>query len=390
MAKFFSVFFIEVFSLFSLHKQRERKETFADISKTFIEGDYETTLPDGVPSTDKRFTQVLPPAPTTSPPPLPSYIPPPPQIPPPPPPVQPSIPQPYKKKMPPPTSAIPRPPSPPPIPEPAISSVPPGTSLYIPPPPPPPPPPPIQDPMEVRLRKVKRDHSTKIPREERKLSHSVDEIKSKALSMKQIRENTTEVDGSPMKPEDIIDKQIKKASELRSVPKEDRLKLAYQSELQGAVLKRAQRTSQSWENEELKLELRKAEKSQSAQMASELEARAQRVRKSWAVPEEKERSFSAQIYHQGSTELPGGISEELPTTEHGLDAFVDNLFEPVLSSDVDYLGNEYDLSRSIKGGGKMHRSSVGSPQSSNAPPTGAAVPSAFVNGGLPSGVNRPT
>ena len=135
MAKFFSVFFIEVFSLFSLHKQRERKETFADISKTFIEGDYETTLPDGVPSTDKRFTQVLPPAPTTSPPPLPSYIPPPPQIPPPPPPVQPSIPQPYKKKMPPPTSAIPRPPSPPPIPEPAISSVPPGTSLYIPPPP---------------------------------------------------------------------------------------------------------------------------------------------------------------------------------------------------------------------------------------------------------------
>ena len=51
--------------------------------------------------------------------------------------------------------------------------------------------------------------------------------------MRENRETTTGVDGRPVNPEDVIDQKIKKASELRAVPKEQRLKLAYQSELQG-------------------------------------------------------------------------------------------------------------------------------------------------------------
>ena len=51
--------------------------------------------------------------------------------------------------------------------------------------------------------------------------------------MKESRENTSDVDGRSLNPEDIIDQKVKKAAELRAVPKEQRLKLAYQSELQG-------------------------------------------------------------------------------------------------------------------------------------------------------------
>ena len=51
--------------------------------------------------------------------------------------------------------------------------------------------------------------------------------------MREVRESANDVDGRPMNPEDIIDQKIKKAAELRAVPKEQRLKLAYQSELQG-------------------------------------------------------------------------------------------------------------------------------------------------------------
>lgn len=247
--------------------------------------------------------------------------------------------------------------------------------------------------MEARIRKVKREHSKKAARVPRVSTHSLDEIKTKAMSMKQIRESTTEVDGVPTSPEDLIDQQVKsRAAELRAVPKEQRLKLAYQSELQNAVSKRAQRMSESWDKEEMKLELRRAEKSnvsETDRIASELEARAQRVRKSWAVPEEREKSFSAQIYHHGSKDQPG-TSGDIPTTEHGLNEFVDNLFDPVLSSDVDDLGDEFALSRSIKGGGKMHRNSFVMPQSSSPPTTSTTIPSAFVNGALPSGVNGPT
>ena len=112
--------------------------------------------------------------------------------------------------------------------------------------------------------------------------------------------------------------------------------------------------SKTWEDEEMKLELRRAERtgtSNAVMTSSELEARAQRVRKSWAVPEEREKTFSAQIYHSGSQ--PAGpshaLSPELPTTEHGLNDFVDNLFNPVLSSNMDDLTDSHNLSRSIKG-----------------------------------------
>lgn len=112
--------------------------------------------------------------------------------------------------------------------------------------------------------------------------------------------------------------------------------------------------SKTWEEEEMKLELRRVERTgpgNTAQTASELEARAQRVRKSWAVPEEREKTFSAQIYHSGSQPLRPNqvLSPELPTTERGLNDFVDNLFNPVLSSNMDDLTDSYNLSRSIRG-----------------------------------------
>jgi hypothetical protein len=124
--------------------------------------------------------------------------------------------------------------------------------------------------------------------------------------------------------------------------------------LEGAVQKRAQRMSKTWDDEEMKLELRRAERTgpgNSVLAASELEARAQRVRKSWAVPEEREKTFSAQIYHSGSQPPHANqvLSPELPTTERGLNDFVDNLFNPVLSSNMDDLTDSYYLSRSIKG-----------------------------------------
>ena len=123
---------------------------------------------------------------------------------------------------------------------------------------------------------------------------------------------------------------------------------------QGAVQKRAERMNKTWQNEEMKLELRRAERTgpvSSAVAASELEARAQRVRKSWAVPEEREKTFSAQIYHNGSQPADPSqtLSPDLPTTERGLNDFVDNLFNPVLSSDMDDLTDSYNLRRSIKG-----------------------------------------
>ena len=103
----------------------------------------------------------------------------------------------------------------------------------------------------------------------------------------------------------------------------------------------------------MKLELRRAERTggNAAVAASELEARAQRVRKSWAVPEEREKTFSAQIYHNGSqpSRPNQAFSPEIPTTERGLSDFVDSLFNPVLSSNTDELGDSYNLSRSIKG-----------------------------------------
>ena len=106
-----------------------------------------------------------------------------------------------------------------------------GTSLYIPPPPPPPPPPPIQDPMAIQIKKVKDEQNKRAQRPAPASAHSLDEIRRKATTMKENR--TSEVDGRPMNPEDVIDQKIKQAAELRAVPKEQRLKLAYQSELQG-------------------------------------------------------------------------------------------------------------------------------------------------------------
>jgi hypothetical protein len=209
------------------------------------------------------------------------------------------------------------------------------------------------DPMANKIKKVKEGQTKRGFMVAPASGHSLDEIRRKATSMKENRENTSEVDGRPMNPEDIIDEKIKKASELRAVPKEQRLKLAYQSELQGAVQKRAERMNKTWEEEELKLELRRAERTgpTSAVAASELEARAQRVRKSWAVPEEREKTFSAQIYHNGSqpAQPNTALSPELPTTERGLNDFVDSLFNPVLSSNTDDLGDSFNLSRSIKG-----------------------------------------
>ena len=112
--------------------------------------------------------------------------------------------------------------------------------------------------------------------------------------------------------------------------------------------------NKTWEEEEMKLELRRVARTgpaHSAQSSSELEARAQRVRKSWAVPEEREKTFSAQIYHSGSQPPPPNqaLSPDLPTTERGLNDFVDNLFNPVLSSNMDDLTDSHNLSRSIKG-----------------------------------------
>ncbi|XP_028413164.1 unconventional myosin-XV-like isoform X2 [Dendronephthya gigantea] len=392
-----------------LHKQRERKETFEDISKIFLNGDYSIDLPDGAPRTDKRYTQVIPVPPSSSP--RIVHIPPPPQAPPPPPPpapVQATRTNVDSSRY---TSTtvdssrytnttvdskpfIPKPPSPPPFPSPSETSVPPGTSLYIPPPPPPPPPPPIQDPMANKIKKVKQDQNKKGAQRPAPVNaYSLDEIRRKATTMRENRETTT-VDGRPVNPEDVIDQKVKRASELRAVPKEQRLKLAYQSELQGAVKKRADRMSKTWEQEEMKLEMRRAERSgASATAASELEARAQRVRKSWAVPEEREETFSARIYHNGTQPPPNQVvSPELPTTERGLNDFVDNLFDPVLSSNMDDLTDSYVLTRSIKGGGKMYRANtVGSPQASSPPPTSSSsVQPAFVNGGMATGVNGPT
>ena len=108
-----------------------------------------------------------------------------------------------------------------------------GTSLYIPPPPPPPPPPPIMDPMANRIKKVKAEQTKRTHMGGPASGHSLDEIRRKATSMKENRENASDVDGRLVNPEDIIDQKIKKAAELRAVPKEQRLKLAYQNELQG-------------------------------------------------------------------------------------------------------------------------------------------------------------
>ena len=81
--------------------------------------------------------------------------------------------------------------------------------------------------------KVKEDQSKRSQRAGPTSAHSLDEIRRKATTMKESRENTSDVDGRSLNPEDIIDQKVKKAAELRAVPKEQRLKLAYQSELQG-------------------------------------------------------------------------------------------------------------------------------------------------------------
>lgn len=120
--------------LSSLHKQRERKETLADISKTFMDSDYGVDVADGAPHTDKRYTHVIsssPHHPISSPQII--NIPPPPQAPPPPIPVQASTSSRanidssvYTTHAPEAKPFVPKPPSPPPVPPPSVSSVPPG------------------------------------------------------------------------------------------------------------------------------------------------------------------------------------------------------------------------------------------------------------------------
>ena len=85
--------------------------------------------------------------------------------------------------------------------------------------------------MATRIKKVKEEQNKRAQRAAPVSDHSLDEIRRKATTMRDNR--TSEVDGRPMNPEDVIDQKIKTASELRAVPKEQRLKLAYQSELQG-------------------------------------------------------------------------------------------------------------------------------------------------------------
>ena len=87
--------------------------------------------------------------------------------------------------------------------------------------------------MANRIKKVKADQTKRAQQPTPASAHSLDEIRRKASTMKESREKTSEVDGRPVNPEDIIDQKVKKAAELRVVPKEQRLRLAYQSELQG-------------------------------------------------------------------------------------------------------------------------------------------------------------
>ena len=255
-----------------------------------------------------------------------------------------------------------------------VPAPPPPPAIFVPAPPPPPPVVPPSEKSAVKRRVTKKDKKEK-KKQENAPAYSLAEVVAKAKRMSEVRNRilSTDSEGTPIQPrdapeEDPFDSAIKaRVSQLKSSTRPDvavHPKVNEESELKKALIAKSKRVSQAWKDNEKALEEMKAYRQSylaeehEENVSEELKLKAQRVKESWVEPKEKERSFSysAMYADEDSGRKSSGL---VSTTDGNLDSlgqsemneFLDSLFDPVLTHDVEDLSNEDRLRATIKGGG---------------------------------------